>query len=147
MGRLAYDLGNTYSAVGVEPPNSSALFWIMQWPIAKVREYSLVSADAFQRTLDAIDQAMHELGEARMMRSDAGLITREFETAAGMLRHACRRGLFALDPGAVSRAALDQELQDLMRVYESNWLARNRPGGLSDSLARFEIARADYRNL
>jgi len=31
-----------------------------------------------------------------------------------------------------------------MIEYQSLWLARNRPGGLVDSLARFEKARLDY---
>jgi hypothetical protein len=146
LGRVAHDLGNIYKAVGIEPPNSSALFWILQWPIDRVREHPVVAADVFHRTLEAIDQAMRPLGLARMARSDAGLIAREFEVAAQMLRHACRRGIFALEPAAALRRDLDRDMQDIMRSYEQVWLARNRPGGLVDSVARLERARADYRD-
>jgi hypothetical protein len=40
---------------------------------------------------------------------------------------------------------LDRELQEIITVHEQLWLARNRPGGLKDSVARFEVARQVYR--
>ena len=33
FGRVAYDLGEVYRALGVEPHNSSVLFWMLQWPL------------------------------------------------------------------------------------------------------------------
>jgi len=39
---------------------------------------------------------------------------------------------------------LDLELRELMIEYQEIWLARNRIGGLIDSLARLDKARHDY---
>ena len=33
MGQVAYNLGNVYRAVGLEPSNSSALFWMLAYPV------------------------------------------------------------------------------------------------------------------
>jgi hexosaminidase len=149
MGRVAYDLGNVYKAVGIEPPNSSALFVMLQWPLEQVRLFQdNVPPPALHRTLNAIDEAMHPLAQARIVRPDAELIKQEYLLTARLMRHACRRGLLAFetDPAQVTalRRALDHDMQELIAQYRQVWLARNRPGGLTDSVARLEKARQAY---
>jgi hypothetical protein len=152
MGRVAYDLGNVYRTLPV-PHNSSALFWVLQAPLAELHtqqrmDVTQLSPAAFQGALDAIDSAMEPLEEARMSGPDAALIAREYAGTARLLRHACRRAQLALDPGqpqaASIRRELDQDMQQIVAEYRQLWLARSRPGGLPDSVARLEKARADY---
>jgi hexosaminidase len=145
MGRVAYDMGNIYRLVGVEPPNSSALFWVLQEPPGEWRLPPL----SFEPALEAIDAAMRAMAGARMRRSDAAQIAQEYELAARMLRHACRRGQLlsqAEGPGSPGhRRLLDEDMREIIREYERLWLARNRPGGLAESVARLEGARAAYQ--
>ena len=62
-----------------------------------------------------------------------------------MLRHACSRAVFALEQKKKNnRNELANDLEELLVEFKSLWLARNRPGGLKDSLERFEIALVDY---
>jgi hypothetical protein len=145
MGHAAYDLGNVYKAVGVEPHNSSLLFKVLQWSLNEIRDYAGVSPDAFHRALEAIDTAMQPLPSARMARADAGLIAQEFALTARLLRHTCRRALFAFNPDATTHRELDCDMQEFIADYKQVWLARNRPGGLSDSVARLGRVREDYR--
>jgi hypothetical protein len=151
MGRVAYDLGNVYRAVGLELPNASALFWILQQPLPQVRAALGVPPAALRRTLKVIDRAMRGLEKARMDRPDAALIVQEHELTARLLRHACRRGLLALEhnPAKVTVLcrALDRDMRQIIHDYTRAWLKRNRPGGLTDSVARLEKARADYRRI
>jgi hypothetical protein len=148
MGRLAYDLGNVYQAPGVKVHNGSALFWTLQRSFEELHKREGPTPD-FAASLEAIDQAMEPLSQARMRRADATLIAREFENTARMLRHACRRGQLMLgqeSTGAeLTRNALDDDMRDIIREYEAIWLLRNRPGGLADSAAALEKARADYK--
>jgi hypothetical protein len=145
LGRVAYDLGNVYRAVGVEPHNASALFQVMLWPLEQVRgHHEVASPEALQRTLAAIDEAMRPLPHARSLRPDAGLVHREFEHTARLLRHACRRALLAHAPNLEDAAQLSHDLRDIIAGYQDIWLVRNRPGGLNDSLARLERALTDY---
>jgi len=145
MGRVAYNMGNVYKAGGLVPPNGSALFWTLQWPLQTVKGYSVPPA-ALDCWHEAIERAMTPLGQARMAHPDAVLITREYENTARLLRHACRRGLLALgqgDEGALRRE-LDTDMGEIIAEYRALWLARNRPGGLADSVALLERARTDY---
>ncbi len=80
-----------------------------------------------------------------MERDDAELIRGEMTWTARLLRHACHRAL--LMAGETNdRAALDEDLRGIIADYRNLWLARNRPGGLDDSVARLDQARADYRS-
>ena len=147
MGRVAYDMGNVYKSMGVIVPNGSPLFWTLQWPLERAKGYALPPA-AYQSAEDFIEQAMMPLGRAQMARPDASLIVREYTNTAHLLRHACQRGQLAVQPDAPGAAVLEQTLAEDMRQiiaeYREIWLARNRPGGLVDSVARLEKAGADY---
>jgi hypothetical protein len=148
MGRVAYDLGNVYKAAGVLVPNSSVLFWVLERSLQELKSHQGERPD-FQAALEAIDEAMQPLGEARMQQTDAALIVEEYQNTARLMRHACLRGQLALNGSATDSApdleALDDDLRDIIREYERLWLARNRPGGLSDSAGRLRKARADYK--
>jgi hypothetical protein len=146
LGEGAYRLGNVYRAVGYEPHNSSMLFWVMQKSPAEVRDElgPALTGEAITRTLATIDEAAQPLRSARSTRADAALLQREFEFTARLLRHACRRAQWSMGHAAPSTDVLARELQRLIADYRELWLARNRPGGLKESVARFERALADY---
>jgi hexosaminidase len=149
MGRFAYDLGNTYQEPGVSVHNASILFRILQASPEEIAEKEGLSVDGLRKALEFIDGVMDTASEARLERSDADLIHREFAWVADMLRHACRRGIWALGKAAGGEdAALRQDLADdarrLMEEFREIWHARNRPGGFKDSLARMERVCADY---
>ncbi len=147
MGRVAYDLGNVYRAPGMEVPNSSVLFWVLQQRTDE-RADDLTPAD-FERTLQAIDAALAPMDRAQIERPDAALIRREFELAARLLRHACHHALMRMTSHPTRademRAALADDLTEIIQMYRAIWLARNRPGGLADSVARFQSLLANYR--
>ncbi len=80
------------------------------------------------------------------------IIRREFTWAADMLRHACRRGIWALDRAQEQedtnlRQQLAQEAVHLLAEHQEIWLARDRPGGFKDSQARLEKVSGDYGDL
>lgn len=155
LGKLAYDLGNVYRAVGVVPHNSSVLFWILQWRMDQLTKKAPaygpkldeISPDALRATLDAIDEAMTPLASARSQAPDRELVAAEFEHTARMLRHACRRGLLALgaepDPAA-ARRELRADLEEIIAEFRRLWLARSRIGGLRDSVGRLENLLPEY---
>jgi hexosaminidase len=157
VGRAAYDLGNIYRMLGPEIHNSSLLFWVLQLPLAELRQprdslaqaiTSQLTPATFAEATAAIDRAVAPIEGAQMDRPDAGLIRREFANTARLMRHACRRAALALEPAEAADAgvvaALDQDMRQIIEEYRQLWLARNRPGGLDDSAARLESARADY---
>jgi hypothetical protein len=60
-----------------------------------------------------------------------------------MLRHACRKGLWKLT-GRPKSAELARELKQIIAAHKKCWLARNRPGGLDDSVARLADNFREY---
>jgi len=142
MGKLAYDLGNVYLAPGIIIHNTSTLFGVMQRSLEEIAAYPGINPAPFQHSLDAIDKAASGLGNDQSRREDAPLIRREFALAVRMLRHACRRGLLALETDGGRKTSqsgfLSQDLDELKSEYKTIWLERNRPGGLEESLAFFK---------
>ncbi len=149
MGRLAYDLGNAYLETGLRIHNTSALFRILQDPPQLIAALNGLTESALQKTLTYINQVISALPEAQLNRPDANLIRHEFRWTADMLRHACQRGLWVLGQAQgredmALRHHLAQDADRLLAEHTDIWLARNRPGGLKDSLARLERMRRDY---
>ncbi len=154
MGRLAYDLGNVYQRPGPRLDNSSLLFWLLLRPEMELSPYIAqgLSTASLQATLHAIDAAIAPLDAAQMARSDAPQIREEFRWAAAALSFAAHLGAARLEAEGVlphalpeaMRTGLVAELRGLIARRRGLWLARHRPGGLSDALARLERALAQF---
>lgn len=139
LGRVAYALGEAYRVAGPTPANNSILSLALQLPLDKAPD---LAPEGLAATEAAIDAAIAPLAQARSERPDAALLDSEFSLAARMLRHAVARVRFARGVG--DRAALARDLAEIIVAYKTQWLARNRPGGLGDSVARLEKLAADY---
>jgi hypothetical protein len=148
-GRVAVDLGRVCQDFGIELHNATVLFRILQTPVAKIREeiYGLTAA-ALRHAQGKIDRALRPVPRAKSTRPDARLIAAEFASAAALLRHACQRGLLALEDSPTKSRAHKRELaRDLTRIlkeYRRLWHARNRPGGFEDSIALLKKMQNDY---
>jgi hexosaminidase len=152
IGKLIYDLGNIHQQIGFPLHNSTILFSILQAKAEDFEQYFERASELtprLQATLTAIDAIMAPLDQVDLARADADLIRRELTWIADMLRHACKRGLWAFakadgkeDPAL--REQLTLEAGRLIAEYEQIWLARNRPGGFAESVARMETMQAAY---
>lgn len=152
LGRVASDLGNVARATGVAIRNGTLLGRIMRYTLDQLRAgqlplrgASFPGPEAFRRTLAAIDEAAAPLAQARLDRPDADLIAREYALTVRLLRHACRRALLLTGGTTADYRALAEDLAEVIEEYRSVWLARNRPGGLEDSVARLAYLRDEYR--
>lgn len=147
MGKVAADLGNAYRKAGDTYKNQSNLFRILQKPAAAIDcNIGLpgLTPNRLQEARDFITQVTQHLGEQKMCRPDANVIVAELALVADMLRHACDQGLarFETSDGRVcsiasaKRKLLADDLISIMARYRELWMARNRPGGLADSIGR-----------
>jgi hypothetical protein len=145
LGRVAHDLGNIYRAPGAKIANGSALFKVLQEPDPPSQMYfAQIPLEAWQYTLEAIEDALTPLASAQSTHPQAALFRREFEHAAALLRHASWRAAWFNAPNTMSAASLAQDLQHQMEEFQALWLTRNRPGGLDDSLALFDKILKTY---
>ena len=141
--------------------------WILIGLPGMVEQLSGLTGDVLGDADERLKQTMSQLSAARMARPDAALIADELRNNAALFGHAlhlwvariethgtevAKRPLaskaeiwphrsideeYAALPQA-TRATLAAELAPLVDDYHRVWLARNRPGGLHDSVGRFE---------
>ena len=131
MGGLMYDLGLIYNQLAHPISNASALFRLLsQKDISKLRES--IPAEAMRSARAELAKLKAKLAEVRLTRPDAALILHEMETAFRMADFALERGLGV--PPTERAPGWNSTLEE----YRRQWLARNRPGGLPDSLAPLE---------
>jgi hypothetical protein len=152
MGRVAFDLGNVYKVYERNTTkrihNTNFLVAVLYMPVDELQsrrlDWRAVTPDLFVEARQAIDVALAMLPRARMRGQDAGLIRREYENAARLMRHACALAEFKI---AVARADSDEEkaassmragllaedMQGILAEHRELWLARNRVGGLEES--------------
>ena len=107
-----------------------------------------VTLASLARTEQQLADVVADLDHSRMLRPDAHLVADDLRMNVRMALHACRIGRVILrkrqdDPG--ERGALAQDLDELLAEYRRVWLARNRSGGLDDSVRVLETLRASYR--
>jgi hypothetical protein len=144
LGRLAWDLGNTYLKPGFRRGNSSILYWFYTATLAEMRASWLprikYGPEVF---LDdaAVRRGMHETIEwidatiTPLSRVEDELLRGEFAHGAAMARHAARRVLVELGE-EVDGLPLGDELEALASELTALWPRRNRPGGMRDSLQK-----------
>lgn len=156
MGRLVYDLGNLYQIPGHARANGHALIDLLRasgdqfagqqdhLTLSRFGYHTPADADSFRQAIARTDEILASLEDSNMHRPDANLIKSEFRLAGDFIRHSARRGLFLLGQDGISGDDLRHELEALIVRYRENWLARNRPGGLEDSVARFGPALDSY---
>jgi hypothetical protein len=134
--------------------NGTRLFWTLlaNEENAKRRMCANVTVEQYAECEARIERALAPLQAARMSRVDTSLIIDEFRNAAAMLRHACHRGQF-LRGGQSMRdqnrlvpqtEQLSDKVRQLIQAHRWLWLARNREGGLGDSVGRLEGMLDDY---
>lgn len=146
-------LADAYSLVSTQLPNTSILAVPFYFPGAALG--TGLTAGITAAELDAvdgqIDRAVEQLRHARPARTDGALVLEELRTTADLLSHlvADARLRLAHDGTLASipsdgRRTLAAGLAAFPERHAALWLARNREGGLADSLGRFERLAERY---
>lgn len=146
MGRVAYELANSYTKIGKRVPNSTMPFWLLipgRWSPEQLLEG--VTEEELDAVIDCVREAVRDMRRAKMKRADAQLIKDEFACGAALVELGCRIGKMHLASWAGKsvlreRKAIASKLEETIGEYERLWLARNRQGGLTDSVGRLRKA-------
>jgi hexosaminidase len=124
--RAAFDLGNVYQACGKPNVNGSTFFRVLVPPPNDPHPEKGLTEQGLNAAESAISAGLSQLG------TGSSLIHDEFRNAAAMMQFGIetarrRLGLPSHDSPRIS---------DIITEHRRLWLARNRPGGLEDSLSR-----------
>ncbi len=146
VGKTLLDIGEEYQRWGLRLPNSSPLFWLLQESSKVLHRYAIVDLRPIHDSLSRLKSHLKLLNQHRIQRKDALLLKNELELTIKLMAHACRRALLIY--GAADKPDIQQPLHEvgsLMAEFQSVWLARNRPGGLIDSLTGFDLLLNEYK--
>lgn len=149
MARAWVDLGNTYRESEAVNRNGSALFRLLLFADRALPypEVQGLTPSGLARAEAWAEAAATRLGASRSQRPDAGWIVDEGQWCADMLCFAARLGTARLRAGeglpigaleADLRGRLRKDVRALAERHRELWIHRSRPGGLRESIARFE---------
>ena len=147
LGHAAIELGNAYLPTGSLPKNGTVLFHLLlssQDGLDHPR-YRGLSSKGLASTLQSIQAVLDRLASMRLV-GGADQSRRELIWAGQALRLGAQVGLArhrqnAPDPRPeFDSLQLRRDLNALREDLSTIWLARNRQGGLSDSLALLSTA-------
>jgi hypothetical protein len=156
LGAAALELASADLASRSPARNGSAVFFLLSFapdPFPHARTPAL-APEGLEAVRALCSRARARLGRARSARDDAPLLLAELGWIADALETAAELGLARLAalsaaPGAplgalprATRAHLAERLRDLEARHARIWLARDREGGLSESLHWLERVRA-----
>jgi hypothetical protein len=139
IGGALLTIGDVYLEITPQVTEASVIVSFLSDP-SSVRDLGARGLDATQldECLAILDAQRARLRRARPTRHDATLVVAEIDTAARWLQYACALARLRLGEAA-DDGSLAVEHADLVERHGELWLARNRPGGLSDSLARLRF--------
>lgn len=152
LGSVAHDLGNAHLKTGVVTGNATILFKILL--AAQSQPGSLlfgkpplsdVKPEGLRHARSEILRLQKRLKLVQPAGSEACQAAAELAQAADLLVFSCDLGLMHLKECSDGRMRIDdstrqhlsQRLKEIFAGQRRLWLARNRPGGLDDSMARF----------
>jgi hypothetical protein len=118
--------------------NRSALFSILAPSSTHRDPMEGITCEGLNSALAAVDSAMRNVNRSKMKCDDRELIRSEFDNAAAMLRFACQKGRWKLDPSTQGSESLTDAIQQITAEHRRCWLQRNRPDGLDDSIRRLD---------
>jgi hypothetical protein len=139
-GQLAYEIGNVYQLFETRTHNATAYAMAVARPIDKLGlNVSLNEAKRAQREIERLARALPKL---KMQREDAALIQQEYQFVLDLMRYGVDRIIFSLTDEkkrTALKAPLRAEGRKVVAAHKKVWLARNRPGGLADSVKVIQL--------
>jgi len=135
--------GEVYTGTGRRGINGSPLFAALL-PGGLLGSLGETDPEATQTVLGQLEEVRARVERSRPASSDGTVVRRELLQAIRLARHGAWRLLRDAGATAPDITTLRQDLGAAIDEQRTCWLARARPGGLRDSLARLEATLATY---
>ena len=146
IGKILVEIGEEYQRWGLKLPNSSPLFWLLQERSEALQKFYFTDLTLVRESLARLESCLDQLDGVRLNRKDAEILQNELKLTINLMVHACKRALliYASNEKPDSKLML-YEISGLIADYQTAWLARNRIGGLANSLSRFDGLLKEYQ--
>ncbi|MGW3404964.1 glycoside hydrolase family 20 zincin-like fold domain-containing protein [Streptomyces zhihengii] len=146
-GSVLDRLGRLGESLGVPLLNASPLVRVLR-PDAALPVTDHPTEEAMDAAARTLEDCRRDLADTDLAAPDGEIVVREVGHAIGLaafaldlLRAQARAGGPADTVDAATAARLLRRLDPLLAEQRACWLLRSRPGGLEDSMARFDAVR------
>lgn len=143
IGGVLDELGRLHARTGQRVYNGSPLFTELTGAGRRGRTGD-ADGDGIAAVIQQLNEARAALSGARPACADGEIIVREVQQAARLARHGAWRMARAAGFARPADFELRADLEAAIAEQRECWLARSRPGGLSDSLARLQKVLREY---
>jgi hexosaminidase len=156
IGDVLYDLGDSYLAAGILPPNGTALAYMFHFALNRPLRAAMASGIDTDAQEKAVREAAAGLDQVELTSPEGALVLRELRNSVRLLLHLCQFARLrsamgedeAYQPDKAQVRALLQDLDAIVAEHRILWLERNRVGGLAEmSLPPFQAIQAEYKRL
>jgi hexosaminidase len=153
IGEVMTTLGDAHLDVKAQVPNSSILAFPLYYPRYQLGTGLTTGLDPvdLRAVEEKVLRSADSLSGARLDRPDAPLVIDEIRAGAELIALLCRDAAARLEGDGTlpsvapeTRQTFATTLAELTERHRQLWLARNRPGGLDDSVARLERLHRHY---
>lgn len=142
-GELWREAGQVHEPLRLNLSNKTPLFRVMH---AQFDDVTALEGMTTKR-LDQVDRRIGAL-RRRAREIKGSLVRAEFHATLDVLAHAVLRARAMLQRPTPDRAVLTRlqtQIKSIISTHRRLWLARNRRGGLKDSIAHYARNLAEYR--
>ncbi|MCL4505371.1 MAG: family 20 glycosylhydrolase [Chloroflexi bacterium] len=139
-GKVVYEIGNVYRLFATRIHNATPYALGTLRPLDQLNVQT--SPAELKAALKEIDRLARAVAKLHMHRDDAGLIQREYLFALSLMRYGIQRIALSMAKGKARQSLTVQlraDLRLLVALHRKVWLARNRPGGLPDSIKSIKL--------
>lgn len=143
LGAACEAMGEVYAGTGLAGFNASPLAAELLAG-SGLRVFGTPDVRGARAVVERLDAIGADLARARPACPDGALVVRELAQAVRLARHGAWRLVRRAGGPAPDDAALRRDLAEAIVEQRACWLARSRPGGLADSVARLEATLATY---
>ena len=153
-GQLIWDIGNAYELESIQINNGTKLFFGFRQELKNQEKVETfiqgLKVEDYLKLKDFLETSLETLEKTEMACGDAPLVKAEIENGIHYVLHGTKRILYMLghytDPVEILYE-LRQEISAIMKNHYELWHARNRLGGLENSLSEMRRQRNEYDEL
>ena len=143
LGAVYLDVADAYTQTGLQGFNASPLVAGLL-SRASLLDFGELDPQATNALVERLDEASARAAALSPSSAEGELCVRELRQAIRLARHGAWRLLLTHGCASPTDAELRRDLAEGIEEQRACWLARSRPGGLADSLARLEATLDTY---
>jgi len=141
-GKLIIEMGTVYKLVSKNIPNGSVFNNLLFGKYGDKKILKNIRVSSLEKCVIKFNKLQKQIIKCHPDTSDKKIILDEINNGIEMAKYGLARGIAALT-GKLDKKSMKRDLKKITASYKKVWLARNRDGGLEESLSRLKNLQND----